>query len=417
MNKLPPVWMREKYETVAVGYRGADGSSVLHMPEVNQAMKGVGDDLLSQESLDNISAAIAQGVDRLQSEGVDLEGYTIPEVVADMEAARKALGYEQINLYSVSYGTRVAQIYSYLAPDSLHRSVQNAVNPPGRMVWEPDMVDTQLEYLSDLCAKDPVCSTRTDDLAEAFRNVMHNMPERWLFLPIDQGKVKVISFIGFDAVGIGTISETIIAAEQGDPSGLAMASLAYNFLIGGDILGDKLAKGASADMDLARDYLAELDPPDSIMGSPAALTVWGPAADVWPTTLIPAELRQTQYTDVETLLVSGSIDFRSPPQYATNELLPYLNNGQQVIMSEHGHNDVFIQGDALEHLILSFYETGVGDDSLITYHPMDFTPQMNFPQIAKIAMGILALLVLLLAVLLRLVIRRINRRRLLRSEP
>ena len=178
-----------------------------------------------------------------------------------------------------------------------------------------------------------------------------------------------------------------------------MASLAYDFLVGGDVWGDKLAKGASADMDLNRDYYSELNPSDSIMGSPAAFSVWGPAADVWPVSLISADLRQLQFTDVETLLVSGSIDFRSPPQYATDELLPYLNNGQQVIMSEHGHNDVFIQGDALEHLILSFYETGIGDDSLITYHPMDFTPQMNFPQIAKIAVGILALLLILVMLL------------------
>lgn len=190
------------------------------------------------------------------------------------------------------------------------------------------MVDAQLEYISELCAKDPVCSTRTDDLAQTFRNVMRNMPERWLFLSIDPGKVKMISFIGFDEIGIGAISDTIIAAEQGDPSGLAVASLDYDFLVGGDIWGDKLAKGASADMDLNRDYYAELDPPDSIMGSPAALSVWGPAADVWPVSFIQADLRQLQYTDVETLLVSGSIDFRSPPQYATDELLPYLNKGQ-----------------------------------------------------------------------------------------
>ena len=168
-------------------------------------------------------------------------------------------------------------------------------------------------------------------------------------------------------------------------------------------------------LDLTRDYITELNPPGSIMGSPSSLTVWGPAADVWPNTLIPAELRQLQYTDVETLLVSGSIDFRTPAQYATDELLPYLNNGQQVILLEHGHNDVFIQGDALAHLILSFYETGVGDDSLITYHPMDFTPQMNFPQIAKIAMGILALLLILVVLLGLLIIRKINRRRSLRS--
>jgi len=35
-------------------------------------------------------------------------------------------------------------------------------------------------------------------------------------------------------------------------------------------------------------------------------------------------------------------------------------------------------------LILSFYETGVGDESLLTYHALEFIPQMNFPRYAKI---------------------------------
>jgi len=37
---------------------------------------------------------------RLQVEGVDLEGYTTPEVAEDTEAARMALIHERVNLFS-----------------------------------------------------------------------------------------------------------------------------------------------------------------------------------------------------------------------------------------------------------------------------------------------------------------------------
>ena len=81
-----------------------------------EAFKGVGNDLFSEESLTNFRDAFTSSASRLQSEGVDLEGYTMPEVVEDIEAARIALGYERINLFSESYGTRVAMIYSWTHP-------------------------------------------------------------------------------------------------------------------------------------------------------------------------------------------------------------------------------------------------------------------------------------------------------------
>ena len=68
-------------------------------PEINQAFRGKGGNLLGAESLANITGAIAQASQRLQAEGVDLEGYTIPEVVHDLEMARVALGYEK-SIYS-----------------------------------------------------------------------------------------------------------------------------------------------------------------------------------------------------------------------------------------------------------------------------------------------------------------------------
>ena len=69
-------------------------------------------------------------------EGVDLAGYTMKETIDDVEAARKALGYEKINLLGASYGTRLAMIYEWVYPDSLHRVLMAAVNPPGHFAWD-----------------------------------------------------------------------------------------------------------------------------------------------------------------------------------------------------------------------------------------------------------------------------------------
>jgi hypothetical protein len=96
-------------------------------------------------------------------------------------------------------------------------------------------------------------------------------------------------------------------------------------------------------------------------------------------------LRQVQPSDVETLLVGGSVDFSTPSQFATDEFLPFLSNGEQVILSEFGHTgDVWsMQPEATIRLLTSFFDTGVADDSLYTYQPMDFHVEIGFPEMAK----------------------------------
>ena len=159
----------DNHDIVMVGYRGVDGSSVLDSPEVAKAITGVGGDLFSDQSITRLGDAMTRTAIRLQEEGVDLDGYTIPETINDMEAARIGLGYEHINLLSASYSTRVAMIYAWMHPDSLHRSAMIAVNPPGHMVWEPEVTDEQIEYYADLGRQDPKLSGRTPDLAETVR--------------------------------------------------------------------------------------------------------------------------------------------------------------------------------------------------------------------------------------------------------
>jgi pimeloyl-ACP methyl ester carboxylesterase len=324
------------------------------------------------------------------------------------------LNYERVNLYSASYGTRVAQIYAHLHPDRIYRSVMVGVNSPGHFVWEPASTDAQLEKLAQLWAQNASCLARTADLAETLRRVTHNMPRRWLFFTIDPGKVRCVSFVMlFQRKTAAIVFDAYIAADQGDPSGLALMSLAGDLVLPNLFTwGDFFAKG-STDYDAARNYAAELDPPDSILGSPVALLFFGAfsGSGDWPIQLLPAELRQVQPSAVETLLVSGSFDVSTPAETATQDLLPALSHGKQVILSEMGHaaDLMSLQPQAYERLLTSFYDTGVADDSLYTYLPMDFNVSLGFPAVAKIMLGTTSLVISVLAVLVWLIIRRVRR--------
>src|SRR5262249_54959449 len=110
-----------RHDVVLVGYRGVDGSSKLDCPEVTSAPKRNG--FATQKAFRADAVAYGACAQRLQEDGVDLAGYSLPERVDDLEAARRALGYERVDLLSESAGTRTAMIYAWRYPKRIHRSV------------------------------------------------------------------------------------------------------------------------------------------------------------------------------------------------------------------------------------------------------------------------------------------------------
>ena len=418
----------EKHDFVLVGYRGVDGSVVLDCPEVSEAIrKSRG--LLSDEALESYAAAGAGCARRLQAEGVDLAGYTLVETIDDNKDARAALGYERINLLGASYGTRLEMIYEWIYPDSLHRVVMLAVNPPGRFVWDAEVIDEQIEDYARLCAQDPDCSAHTDDLAASMRRLSEDMPDRWLLFPIDEGVIKALTHVMFyDSIqppgmpvplsGPAAV-DMWLSAESGDASGMALMSMMRNmFLPSLWTWGEGLSLAASVDdyYDPARDYRSEFEAPDTILGSPVSLMLWSMGVE-WPTHLIPQEYLQVQPTDVETLLISGSIDFSVPPHYATEELLPYLSNGEQVILKDFGHTGTFwnSQPEARVHMLNTFFDTGRVDASLYTYQPLDFDVGLGWPGLAKLLVTIPMLIVVIVAAVVWFLVRRVRRSRVSRA--
>jgi hypothetical protein len=93
---------------------------------------------------------------------------------------------------------------------------------------------------------------------------------------------------------------------------------------------------------------------------------------------------------VETLLVGGELDFSTPQQVMTKELLPYLPNRQQVVLPGIGHTGTFfaVQPEASTRLINTFFDTGKVDTSLYKTQTVDFTTASNFGKLAKVFLGL-----------------------------
>jgi pimeloyl-ACP methyl ester carboxylesterase len=413
-------------DLVLVGYRGVDGSSRLDCPEVVSALKHSAD-FLGDESLHSYSEALASCAKRLREDGVDLAGYTLAQRVDDLEAARVALGYDRINLISESVGTRTAMIYSWRYPQSIHRSVMIGVNPPGHFLWDAEATDDQIRYYADLCSKDDTCSDRTEDLAATMRRTAGDIPDRWLFLPIKEGNVRLESFFGLmeSMAGPAPLQAPVtldswLSASDGDTSGFWFASFLADFTFPESFVWGETAGTAMLDAQVADDYFSSGGDPGSILGNPGTDFVWGGGGmvDAWPADPSDDQYRRVQTTDVETLLIGGTVDFSTPPQFATEELLPSLPNGHQVVLAELGHTSDFwsYEPEASTRLINTFYDSGEVDDSLYTHRTMDFGTEVTLTGLAKGIAGTMVGLAIVAVLSLLWMRRRVRRRGSIRPK-
>jgi len=409
MNYGRVEWFYENHDIVLVGYRGVDGTVYLSCPEVMEAM-GAGLPLMSREGMAAQAEALGACAERLTAEGVDLDGYTVLEVVDDVEAARQALGYERINLESSSYGTRLAQIYTWRYPDRAHRNAMVAVNPPGRFWWDGAILEEQVLRYSALCSEDEYCSSRTNDLAASVQTALDNMPERWLVFPVDRDAVLFATFMGlYSTHGAASTFDVWLAAAEGDYSGMALVSATMVFMLPTDYAwGDSASKACSVDYDFdpTADYVAEVTPGPYLIGSPGSSMGWASAA-TWPANKIPDEYRTAQPSAVETLMLSGTLDVSTPAQNARDQLLPLLENGEQVVLSGFAHTDdlYYLQPEATRHLLTKFLATGEVDASLYQPNSVNFKPDWGFPLIAKIVLGGAVLALIIAFLLLRFFFR------------
>jgi pimeloyl-ACP methyl ester carboxylesterase len=410
-----------QHDVVLVGYRGVDGSSVLSCPEVTAAVRDSAD-LLSAQALAGYSRAYTACARRLQRSGVDLAGYSLAEQADDLRAARAALGYGRIDLVSESAGTRLAQVYMWRYPASVDRSAMIGVNPPGNFRYNGTTIDQQIREYSAFCAADPGCRARTGNLAATVRDTAARMPGHWLFLPVKPGNVRLATFMGLvyavkgaPLTGPNTM-DTWLSAAAGDPSGLWLMSLVSDLVFPTSFTWGEAAAITRADAAATEQYYASGKDRGTIIGNPLTDFLWatGGLAQAWPASPGEDEYATPRRSEIPTLLVGGTVDFQTPAQNATRELLPYLPNGHQVILSDLGHAGDFwaYEPAAGTKLLTTFYATGAVDTSGYTHHAISFSTGIGATQtaIAKAFLAVMLGLAVLAVALLAWAALRVRRR-------
>jgi pimeloyl-ACP methyl ester carboxylesterase len=377
-------FLLERHDVILTGYRGAEGSVVLDCPEVVDALKGTTHPL-SSRNLAILGSALSSAYQRLIKAGIDIDGYTIVDVVDDLDTVRKGFHYETVDLWGEGYGATVAYMYGLKFPKHVCRSLLTGAQPLRFMdAWRPEIIDRQIKYYSRLWRKDQGRTDRVPDLGGMMRSVLEKMPARWEAMNLDADKVRLLSFLFLaDTGSAAQVFDAFVGADKGDYGKLAYLTEAFDKAFPtSTVWGDFYSKVLSVQRpDPGVDYEAVMDPAASVLGSPLAKLLFGCLKyGSWPMALVPEEFREPRYSDVETLLVGGNLDLLSPVDLAKNELLPYLRKGKLVVLSDMGHDDITggAQPSAFRHLIGTFFLTGTADDSPYKYQPMDFTPSQPF---------------------------------------
>jgi pimeloyl-ACP methyl ester carboxylesterase len=339
-----------RHDVVLVGYRGVDGSVSLAQPEFSQLLKTVADPL-SAEGLRACAAAASRGAEQAKARGIDVAQYDLDATVRDIEAARKALGFETISTSGSSFGGAVGYYYSLTFPERVTRSVLIEVAFPWNLgLAEPSGVDTQIRMFGKAWSNDK-------DIASIIRNVLASLPRRQkvptpqgeVEVLVDPGTIKLMTFFSlYTAQQRARTFDAFVAASQGNFVPLAMTDLFWGQVVDWFNWGDMMAKVASSRTGPMRDYEKELAPEGSIIGSPLSLLGYGMLQHTrWPAR--PMKIQGSPRCSVETVLICGNEEGAR----GLRERLATFDKARLVVLGGLGHMDVYQDADVLQEAFLT----------------------------------------------------------------
>lgn len=143
----------------------------LDCPEYDNLQYDILDDNLPAD--ENIRLSI-EALDtcrrRLEQRGYNLAAYNSAENAADLNDLRVALGYDQWNLYGISYGTRLALTAMRDHPEGIRSVVIDSVVPPQVSLYDEVTAnaDRAFNTLFLNCTLDPVCNEHYPRLGTVF---------------------------------------------------------------------------------------------------------------------------------------------------------------------------------------------------------------------------------------------------------
>ena len=311
-----------------------------------------------------------QCLERLSAK-YDLGAYTTSRAVADLEAVRSLLGYETLNLYAGSYGTRVAQHYARRYPTRVRSMVLDGVVAPQTVLGPRMATDAQhaLDGIWKRCADDAVCRKAFGDMAAKTRDLRARLQKSAQSVQVAHPRTAVLTSIDFGAEQLSVV----LRFGSYDPHFAAMLPLVVSeaargdyrpiatlFLLTSESVQEVLAMG------MHNSVVCSEDVPrfDSVAVDRAALsatyigTGFVDALPMlcknWPRGRVDADFFKPLVSTVPTLLLSGTLDPVTPPADA-ERVARGLRNSRHLTLQGAGHGQLAIP--CMDRVLADFFAT------------------------------------------------------------
>ncbi len=286
------------------------------------------------------------------SKNADLTQYTTTIAMADYDEVRAALGYDKINLWGASYGTRSSMEYLRRYPDHVRSVVIDGVAPPSMALPLHFGRDAGAAYEKVLssCETEPTCNKNfpglrqqvdslSADLAKTPRKVMLADSVTGIATEVEATREMLLISI-FSTLYVPEMAAQLPAALSraagGDYAMLATLSGALS-----DMAEEQVTFGMRMSVmcaeDLPRIKSADLEreanrPPFNRL----FIDEFAKSCAIWPKGTMAADFDQPVKSDKPVLILSGGLDPVTPPVHG-EEVKQSLSNAVHFIAPNVGH--------------------------------------------------------------------------------
>ncbi len=383
----PMLDMLRNHDFVMMSQRGAEFSE----PAVLTCPEGEDSDLiallenLSPSEKTELTLRLYEGcIAEWNAKGVDLNAYNGYEMAADVNAVRRALGYDKIIFYGVSYGAQLGQFVMRRNPEILHAAILDGANSLSKTEWEQDngvALERAVRQLLSICAADKKCSNSFED------------PEGLLDAAIERLRTKPIVLNYYSDAAEADVTLELTEAELakglahmiGKTAAFIPAMLEETAEGTGRFLAEEYVGNyvSSRDND-AFPLLMHLavvcsdDPPqkdvafDQSDESRFAATFERATAPWYADSCqavgvkpLPHESDEDVSADVPTLLLSGALDIRTPP-FRNQEVADNLSKARVVTFDYGLHGQYNANRMCVANIMSQFVDDPTSLDSLDT---------------------------------------------------
>lgn len=376
-------------DIVLVDQRGTGSSNALNCPTDDLEMMSATPEQLRDE---------AERCLKTLSEHADVAYYTTSVAVQDLDHVRAALGYERINLYGGSYGTRVAQHYLRRFPRHTRSVILDGVIAPEQILGPDTAIDAEraLESVLARCTRAAACKRKFGNPAEAYRALRESLKSKPVSVTLPDPTTGIPRTIQFGPMQLALVLRlAIYSSEQAAllPLALSFAQQSGNFApLAGQFLMTLRTVDEIASYGMHNSVVCTEDVPffDTVKIDREKLeaTFLGAAqvdalqsiCAIWPHGPIDADLHAPLQSDVPVLLLSGGNDPVTPPANG-EKAKAGLENSLHLVLPDLGHGQ--IAAPCMDRVMADFIRLGTvkGLDTSCTRRakPMPFFTTLSGP--------------------------------------